>query len=231
MLLLVMSRDGAFQWPQLAPAEPARHHGGWGLVLAPALLHSLILSCSLKPQARALLELELAQDHQHSTQVGPWALMMATSPREQSSGTSGTGGPKASFSSLNCPKPEGSAGFSRHTCESEGPLRASSALNLKSPTLGKSQADSVLPVQLLQSSKRKTSRNPSRHRPTGQGTKPLFTEVTAGEVSHHISAFLWWRGQKPQLQSSQSPEAHGRGSKLSHRRGLTRPSPHGQMWL
>lgn len=138
------------------------------------------------------------------------------------------GGSKSLF--LKSELPEGSAGSSRHTCESEGPLRASSALNLKSPTLGKPQTDSVLPVQLLQSSKRKTSRNPSRHRPTGQGTKP-FTEVTAGEVSHHISAFLWWRGQKPQLQSSQSPEAHGRGSKLSRRRGLTRPSPHGQMWI
>lgn len=48
----------------------------WGLMACPgptpvlALLHLPILSSFLKPQARGLLKLELAQSDQHSTQQG-----------------------------------------------------------------------------------------------------------------------------------------------------------------
>lgn len=140
----------------------------WGLMArpgptpAPAFLHLPIRSYFLKPQARGLLKLELAQSHQHSTRQGPqedyglhWHRSWQPPHDEQSAGTQGTGGFKGLLfvkappacrgggcaeSPSKGPGPKGSAGFSGDMREVQRTFEVPSALNLKLQTPGETPA-------------------------------------------------------------------------------------------
>lgn len=84
----------------------------------------------------------------------------------------------------------------------KGPLREASALNLKLQTPGE------IPACFCPSCSITTGQQVQNLEETGASpTHRLPAEVTAGELAHHASALLSWRGQKPQLPGTdQGPE-------------------------